>query len=227
LQRVAWRLYRVQAFLDDNLTRIMLEEDEDSRLNMAKRGLSAVVVVAKSIPLPYYGLLVRTTANATELLIRHGGVTWQGLLLSPQFSEALATIRFLAGREVKVSMGDFVIGLYYLLARRRFERGASPATGHAENAHCERVPDTVLRGALLRYAQLGARFPYISDEAELQRQLRLQGQTLILAHTQAQIERPAYYLSACKETKTVLLAIRGTHELQDVLTDLAAEVCSL
>lgn len=126
LRRVAFKLHRVQCFFDGSLKAIVEDPPEDSNYEKAKRGFVAAVVVAKKVPFPYYGMMIQTAAQATELIMRHGSLTLQGLFLSQEFSEAAATIKTLAGNTIDISMTDLVGGMYYRMCFQRFFRGSYP-----------------------------------------------------------------------------------------------------
>lgn len=217
LRRVAWRLFKVKIFFDCNAQSSF--PDGDSNLDKARRGL--VAAAAPSTQGGTYQALISGAAQGVEFLRRHGGLTGEGLLMSPQFSEAAATLRAMGGQEMDVSMLDFVVGMYYLAAFRRLEVGQDPEKIKRYFEGCAQVPDSVILD-LLTYAQLGARFPYITVEEDLRRVLELQGYELLFSKLESVANQPAYYLAANRTTKTVFLGIRGTQSLDDVLTDMAA-----
>lgn len=86
---------------------------------------------------------------------------------------------------------------------------------------CPSVPSPQVR-EILRVCPLAVSLPYLESEEDLQRLLGYQGYQLLFAETVSSKERPAYYLAADSKSKTVLLGVRGTNSLHDVLTDLAA-----
>ncbi|CAM9160256.1 unnamed protein product, partial [Ectocarpus fasciculatus] len=101
---------------------------------------------------------------------------------------------------------------------------------------CKQVDDVVLN-EFIQYASIALLISYEENSVECQRLAELQGYQTLISDPSSEPERPAYAVFVCNGNPTAesssghahpqrkreaILAIRGTHTIQDVVTDLRA-----
>lgn len=76
-------------------------------------------------------------------------------------------------------------------------------------------------GDLIYYVEL-ARGAYQKDAAGLARISMIQESNVVKFEDKSSVMRPGYYIAIDKRHKLVVLCIRGTHTIHDIITDLAS-----
>ena len=74
---------------------------------------------------------------------------------------------------------------------------------------------------MIYYVEL-ARGAYQKDAAGLARMSMLQESNVVKFEDKSSVMRPGYYIAIDKRHKLVVLCIRGTHTIHDIITDLAS-----
>eukprot|EP00667_Euglena_gracilis_P007889 EG_transcript_7972 len=220
LQRMAWRMARVQACLDGRLVPYTLQM-ADPAASKAIRGAFLALMAAQYLPLTAGYIIPFITA---KFLIRHGAITVQSFFLRRELAEAAGMLQQLAGPTAmqELSLVDLVGGFYYLLADQRSWRGKDPESERRQHLTSSSLPDGELED-LLKYAPWALRVVYEETASDVQRFVDHLGHELLCAHVESVREQPAWLLAIQKSDKRAILAIRGTSNLHDVLTDMSAE----
>ena len=185
----------------------------------ALRAFALSVKAAKVLPI---GWTTNAVAAVVDFILVHGSVTFEALMMSTELTEAVSSIFRAAGSPENIDLKDVVRSLYYTLARHRWERGAKPVAQEEEHQDATRVPIDEI-STILYYSTFALRFVYLTEPMDLQRLLALQGYALVAAEMKSYSpEVPAYFLSASRERKEVVIAIRGTASVNDFGTDVSA-----
>ena len=185
----------------------------------ALRALALSVKAAKVLPI---GWTTNAVAAVVDFILQHGSVTFEALMMSTELTEAVSSIFRAAGSPDNIDLKDVVRGLYYTLARHRWERGTEPLAQEEQHKDAPR-PRIDEISVLLYYSTFALQFVYLTEPMDLQRLLALQGFALIAAEMKSECpEVPAYFLSASRERKEVIVAIRGTASVNDFGTDVSA-----
>ena len=218
-RRVAWRLMRIQCYFERSLIPISYVL-EDTAKRKAIRAMVLTVKAAKHLPI---GWSINAAATFVDLMIRHGGVTFEMMMSSSQLTEAVASIMSAAGSPTNVDLRTVITSFYYLLALRRWERGISLGAECAANRAKEDIATDAELREYLYYSTFAAYFAYMEDPLDLQRVLAQQGYALLFAELKSKgIELPAYFLAASFRRQEAILAIRGTSCVHDFGTDINA-----
>eukprot|EP01001_Neometanema_parovale_P008123 NODE_43_length_3909_cov_45.241152_g41_i0.p1 GENE.NODE_43_length_3909_cov_45.241152_g41_i0~~NODE_43_length_3909_cov_45.241152_g41_i0.p1 ORF type:complete len:555 (+),score=72.77 NODE_43_length_3909_cov_45.241152_g41_i0:132-1796(+) len=218
LQRIAWRTARMQAFMDDSL--IPFTDDwEDSTASKTIRGLSLIVVAAERLPLQ---MAIMAPIYATRFLMEHGATTLQSFFLRKEFSQAAGVLREMAGDDVQLHVVDLVGGFYYLMAEQRAWRGNSPDEQAHAHATCPAVSDEDL-DYLLTMSPFAMQLAYTDEDTDIQRLAGYLGYQLLFSKTTSELHQPAWAVVGRLEDKSVILLIRGTKSVSDILTDMIAD----
>mmetsp|Transcript_25102 Transcript_25102/g.79216 ORF Transcript_25102/g.79216 Transcript_25102/m.79216 type:complete len:346 (-) Transcript_25102:409-1446(-) len=145
------------------------------------------------------------------------------VLLREDLLRMLITLKTVGGDAVKRRpIHELTGALYYLMARRRQERGCNPEHEATAHAGLPAASPSDLADAS-EWAPLALRVAYEATLVDMQRHARLHGYSLLFAELQGTHSRgahlPAFSFLACARRKRVVLAVRGTQDLSDVLTD--------
>ena len=185
----------------------------------ALRALALSVKAAKVLPI---GWTTNVVAGVVDFILQHGSVTFEALMMSTELTEAVSSIFRAAGSPDNIDLKDVVRGLYYTLARHRWERGTQPLAAEEQHKDAPR-PQISEISTLLYYSTFALQFVYLTEPMDLQRLLALQGFALIAAEMKSECpEVPAYFLSASRDRKEVIVAVRGTASVNDFGTDVSA-----
>eukprot|EP01134_Creolimax_fragrantissima_P002590 CFRG2590T1 len=215
-QRVKWRMDRVDSFLDNKL-QPFTDDSEDTPRHKAMRGAYFTLKTARYLP------YTKQVARATDFIIKHGGLSLTQVLMESEITEAAALIRQLAGSiSQEISMTDMIGGLYYLGTQRRWERGNCPEAEHTEHADCLAISRNTLR-TCQEFAPHALKIVYQKTEVDIQRMLEHIGYELLFATTTSSEFKPAHYIAVNRSEKKVVVAIKGTDGLYDVMTDICIE----
>ncbi|KAF4317886.1 hypothetical protein BBO99_00006486 [Phytophthora kernoviae] len=194
---------------------------EDNSVSETKEDDAAggTLVAAKSAPI---GAAAKMAVVSADFLRKYGKAGLLGFILRNEFMQSFSTLKGLIGDLDDLGFQDAAIGTYYFMAMNRGERGADPEGEQVSHQGCEPVSDEVL-AKMLKYAPLALHGIYELDVLDIQRISKLQGFSLIYAHTQGQdVRHPSFALLGSKENKTALVLIRGSKSVQDMLTDIQA-----
>eukprot|EP01134_Creolimax_fragrantissima_P003943 CFRG3943T1 len=215
-QRVNFRNDRVDAHFDKTIVPY-LHTLEDTASDKFIRGAYFTLQSAKFVP----GL--SQAAQAIDFFLTKGGISVTQFIAHSQFSETSALIKQLTGSLTEnVPMTDLVGGMYYLSAERLMERGNNPNAEEEEHRGDDDMePDTW--NDLLTLAPHALMFSYLDKESDVQRMVTAMGHQLIFSEPIASHMQPALYLSVCENEKKAILAIRGTYNNDDILTDLMVD----
>lgn len=107
-----------------------------------------------------------------------------------------------------ISVHQLTAAMYYLLAKRRGERGANPDLEHEEHRTCGPISDELLQD-LLFLAPLPLHFMYCANPVEMQLKAAQQGWRLLFCHHLAQPAQPAFAM-LCHPDKKVKRATKAT-----------------
>ncbi|CAM6097678.1 unnamed protein product [Calypogeia fissa] len=113
------------------------------------------------------------------------------------------------------SLGDITFGLYLLSLRHTAERSVDAVQG-------EKVSSDFMVEEWIYYLEL-AWGAYMKDAAMLARISMLKEENVVKFVNRASIMRPAYFVAVDPRHKLVILSIRGTQTIHDVITDLSSD----
>ncbi|KAG7385104.1 hypothetical protein PHYBOEH_009177 [Phytophthora boehmeriae] len=217
-QLVQWRIERVNDFLGDKLI-VYFNTSTDTAVDKIMRAAEGTLVAAKSAPI---GAAAKMAVVSADFLRKYGKAGLLGFILRNEFMQSFSTLKGLIGDLDDLGFQDAAIGTYYFMAMNRGERGADPEGERVSHQGCEPVSDEILT-KMMKYAPLALHGIYELDVLDIQRISKLQGFSLIYAHTQGQdVRHPSFALLGSKESKTALVLIRGSKSVQDMLTDIQA-----
>ncbi|XP_024517736.1 sn1-specific diacylglycerol lipase beta [Selaginella moellendorffii] len=111
-------------------------------------------------------------------------------------------------------LGDLTLGLYLLSLRHAAEGAVDVVEG-------VQVKSDVLVEDFIYYVEL-AKGAYLKNEAALARISMLKESNVVKFVDKASVMRPAYYIGLDHRAQTVILGIRGTQSIHDLITDLAS-----
>lgn len=215
-KRIEYRTNRVQQFFEGKLEPFV-ESYVDTNTEKTKRGAMAAVTVLKNAP--GVGAVAQGVATSVDFLAKYGMAGAAGLLMRNEFVQIVDAVKEMMGDVETLSMHELSGALYYMMANQRRLRGEDPALESKEHAGC---PELKAGDAdnLFSYAPLGCTVPYLDSEVDMQRLLQFRGYRLLFANVKSEREQPAFYLAASDAKREVVLGIRGTQSLHDVVTDL-------
>ncbi|EQC26975.1 hypothetical protein SDRG_15190 [Saprolegnia diclina VS20] len=223
-QDLAWRVERISDLMAGNLRPFMDKSHIDSRRDKAKRVAAGVVAVVKAVPVGLVASSAVASATYTvvgaDLIRRVGCAGLLGYVLRQDFAATFATLQSVLGTLETISSKDAAGAIYYTMAANRGRRGREPCAEADDHAECQRVSDAELTN-LLRDAPLALHAIYDEDVLGLQRVAKLHGLALLFQSIEASaVHEPGYALLADVTEKRVLLIVRGSQSVQDLLTDL-------
>lgn len=114
----------------------------------------------------------------------------------------------------KWSIADLTLGLYFLSVRHASQMAGDTFSG-------DLVQSDTFVGDLIYYVEL-ARGSYQKDAAGLARVSMIQESKVVKFEDTSNVMRPGYYVAIDHRHKLVILCIRGTHTVHDIVTDLAS-----
>ncbi|KDO16219.1 hypothetical protein SPRG_18244, partial [Saprolegnia parasitica CBS 223.65] len=223
-QDLAWRIERISNYVAGTLRPFTDNNPLDSRRHKAQRVASGVVAVAKAVPAAVIASSPVASATYTivgaDLIRRVGGAGLLGYVLRQDFAATFATLQSVLGSLETLSSKDAAGAVYYTMAANRGRRGRDPLAEADDHAECQRISDDELT-TLLRDAPLALQAIYDEDVLSLQRVAKLHGLALLFHAIEASaVHAPGYALLADLTDKRVLLLVRGSQSVQDLLTDL-------
>jgi hypothetical protein len=176
-----------------------------------------------------------------DILWKYGPPGIAGLVLRREFIEAAELLRKVSDLEESwpCSAPELMASLFYLLALKRGERGSNPDAEAEEHASAQAVSDAELRW-VLSVAPFALHFCYMSNACEMQLRAAQRGFWLLFTKPDALPSQPAFCLFARPGDRVkpvaeedvrrepywwhsgacVVLAIRGTTDIYDVVTDI-------
>eukprot|EP00996_Jenningsia_fusiforme_P001511 NODE_238_length_2630_cov_28.724525_g216_i0.p1 GENE.NODE_238_length_2630_cov_28.724525_g216_i0~~NODE_238_length_2630_cov_28.724525_g216_i0.p1 ORF type:complete len:812 (+),score=146.62 NODE_238_length_2630_cov_28.724525_g216_i0:63-2498(+) len=225
--RVDERLLRVGCFLENKLTPY-LQSVEDTAAAKAIRVAHGAIYAANALPLPV-GAKIKYTLKTLDLVRRYGIYALGGLVLHEDVLEAIQTMVALMGDIKDLRIPDITVGLYYLMAYKRGERGTHPLSERAEHTCSgERELSPQLLRHIIWIAPFALHVAYSDTTVEAQRLARLRGFELITSYIPDVEKRlPSFQLVASRERRTCIICVRGTDSLADLVTDLHAKPVSV
>lgn len=211
----------------------------DSHMNKARRLLEGTICLVKKVPL---GASATITVEVMDILWKYGPPGIAGLVLRREFIEAADLLRKVSDLEESwpCSAPELMASLFYLLALKRGERGSSPDEEADQHASSQPVSEAELRW-VLSVAPFALHFCYMNNTCEMQLRAAQRGFWLLFTKPDAQPSQPAFCLFArrgdqvkaaegeedvrrepfwWKSGACAVLAIRGTSDIYDVVTDI-------
>jgi hypothetical protein len=196
-----------------------LEVIDDSAAAKVRRVGDGALALAKSLPLSARAV---AAVKGLDTVVRFGRLGVAGLLLREDLLNMLLLLRRIAEQAcLGVPVHDLAGALYYLMARRREERGCDPLAEVALHRDCAAASSAEI-DELLEAAPLALRVAYEDSLVGAQRQARLYGYELVFASLEAGRNKPAFGVYASRARRRVVLAVRGTHDLSDAMIDAQA-----
>jgi hypothetical protein len=239
-----WRRLRTLAYLQNKLIPYFCLKI-DRRIDKALRVIDgSIKLVKNTLCLNYPAHILIETLG---ILKRFGFAGLAGVLLRKDFIEAVETLKRISGMDktFPISLHELTACIYYLLAINRGIRGCNPESefeahqnidDRSSNTHNEQQEnysqnrETNLDADLeeaIRMAPLALTIAYEENSFECQRLALCQGWSTIFTSCQSAPEQPSYVLLATDLSKNyvkkeVVVAIRGTKSVHDLVTDIRA-----
>ena len=196
----------------------------DTRAHKVTRVVHGVSNIIRNVLIS--SLASKAALEAVSLANRYGRVGFHAALLNGDFLQAAWTLHEVSGLDMcQVHLHELSASLYYQLAVSRAERGCDPdqqSRAHSADSGCAPPPADLLKEAM-RFAPLACSAVYQETEEECQRVAASLEWLTIVAELNSRPEKPAFALFASQRdapVKEVVLAIRGTKTLQDLVTDI-------
>lgn len=206
-----------------------IEVLEDTVAAKARRAGRLTLELARRLPLSAKLNAAVASIDATR---KYGHLGVAGILLRDDLLQMITTLRSVGGDAVKRRPVHELTGaLYYLMAKRRWQRGCDPSYERAAHAGLEPLEEAEMR-RILEYAPLAMRVVYERSLVDVQRHASLHGYALLFAEIRGGASlhasgrgshRPAFCMLGSVERREAVLVVRGTNDLSDVLTDSYAE----
>ncbi len=227
--RIEFTTARVKEFLasssdqDDGYLAPYFDVAIDTNAARLKRCIEGAVSVAKTAPL---SATVKFGAEMADVLLRYGVHGLTGLILRKDFIEAAELLRKCASMDgtdlVSCGKHEIAAAIFYVMAEDRGVRGNNPDAEKEAYSILSSEYDVLDNEIedILKYAALPLHFLYSSTPADVQVLCNVQGWALVVSRPDSKPERPAYALVADKSEKMAILAVRGTANIQDVVTDI-------
>jgi len=218
--RVAWKLVRTRDYLL-GLLKPYFERRVDNHVDKAARIMEGAIYIAKVSPLSTTAAIAVETI---DLLRRYGLVGVAGILLRQEFVKAVELLCKVSGVDEKwpMSIHEISAAMYYQLAHSRGKRGNEPDLEARLHERMKPLTKELL-AEILFYAPLPLFFMYDQDPVDAQLLGSQQGWQLVYIAVKSEPEQPAFGLFAHKEKNVAALVIRGTHSIQDIVTDIRAK----
>lgn len=112
------------------------------------------------------------------------------------------------------SLGDLTLGLYLLSLRHASEMAV-------DNIRGEQIFSDYVVQDLIYHVEL-AKGAYMKDAAGLARNSMLRESNILKFVSNSNVMRPGYYIGVDTRNKLVVLGIRGTHTVHDIVTDMVS-----
>ncbi|GLJ41674.1 hypothetical protein SUGI_0862540 [Cryptomeria japonica] len=112
------------------------------------------------------------------------------------------------------SLGDLTLGLYLLSLRHASEMAV-------DNIKGEQIVSNYVVQDLIYNVEL-AKGAYLKDAASLARNSMLRESNILKFVSKSNVMRPGYYIGVDNRNKLVILGIRGTHTVHDLITDMVS-----
>uniref|UniRef100_A0A7S2AWA4 sn-1-specific diacylglycerol lipase n=1 Tax=Octactis speculum TaxID=3111310 RepID=A0A7S2AWA4_9STRA len=207
------------------LTKIARDVKVDTSQDKAYRAIDATMQVAAYVPLLDTYNTVYQAGKAVVEVSKYG---LGGLMLNDEIKAVNAAVMVLLNKYDMKNMGlsfeDTAVGMYYLMAQRTGEIGEDPLMVEEEHKSCTSVNNSDLQ----RFEWLTAlcTFAYEKDVADMQGHMYSMGCDLLASRPRDLNNRDAkvaFHVAAHRVERLLLVIIRGTAEINDVLSDLAAK----
>lgn len=219
-----WRKARCNAYIHSRLVPYGSQGHPDTRLQKLERLAHGVLNVIRNMLAS--SLVSKATVEGVSLVNRYGRAGLHAALLNGDFLQAACTIRELSGLDsCQVQLHELTACLYYQLAVSRAERGCDPdqqSRAHSACSGCSPPPVALMEEAA-RFAPLACSAVYQESDEECQRVAASLEWLTVVAELNSRPEKPAFALFASEREapdKEVVLAIRGTKTLHDLVTDI-------
>ena len=219
---------RINNFLQGNVEPYQYPEDTSTDMAMRVADGAALIASAVAPHFQRWNTALRIIGQIS--LFKQLAPYMLGYIaLSSDVGEALADLASLmsVSQSGPQSNTQLIIGLYYLLVYRRGERGNHPTCALSE--HSESSPGVVKENAsesdlfpIRKYACL-VKFVYQETAADVQRLAAQQGFTLLAYEPLVNARHPPYCLFQDDTSKEIIIAVRGTKHLSDILIDICAK----
>lgn len=228
-----WRRLRTEAYLKQNLIPYFCPK-VDRRVDKALRVIEgSIKLVKNTLCLNYPAHILIETV---DILKRYGLSGLAGVLLRKDFVEAVETLKRISGmdKSFSITLHELTACIYYKLAIDRGLRGCNPEGERLEHEnlpyyeiseHSQKAVDDL--DEAIRLAPLALTIAYEENSFECQRLAKSQGWSTIYINAHSAPEEPAYVLLASDLSqnitrKEVVVTIRGTKSIQDLVTDIRA-----
>lgn len=217
--RLAVRLLRCTDFTAGQLEAYE-EVLDDTLAAKARRAGELTLLAAKKLPL---SAKLHATVVGLDNARKYGRLGLAGVLLREDLLRMLVTLKAVGGDAItRRPIHELTGALFYLMARRREERGCDPTHEEASHKTCPTASEAEIAD-ISEWAPIALRVAYERTLVDMQRHARLHGYALLFAELQDAHSRgahlPAFSFLACARRRRIVLAIRGTQDLSDVLTD--------
>eukprot|EP01060_Flectonema_neradi_P007141 TRINITY_DN14962_c0_g1_i1.p1 TRINITY_DN14962_c0_g1~~TRINITY_DN14962_c0_g1_i1.p1 ORF type:complete len:1181 (+),score=202.28 TRINITY_DN14962_c0_g1_i1:421-3543(+) len=219
---------RINSFLQENVEPYHYPEDTSTDMVLRVADGAAMIASAVAPHFQRWNTALRIIGQIS--LFKQLAPYMLGYIaLSSDVGEALADLASLMSlsQSGPQSTTQLIIGLYYLLVYRRGERGNHPTSALSD--HSESSPGVVKEDAsesdlypIRKYACL-AKFVYQETAADVQRLAVQQGFTLLVYEPLVNARHPPYCFFQDDNSKEILITIRGTKHLSDILIDICAK----
>ena len=222
------RLIRCSDFALGNLEPFV-EVLEDTVASKARRAGKLTLELARKLPLSAKLSAAVASIDATR---KYGHLGVAGVLLRDDLLQMITTIRKVGGEAIKRRPVHELTGaLYYLMAKRRWERGCCPSFEESAHSNCETLSEKDME-KFLEYAPIAMRVVYERKLVDIQRHAAHHGYQLLFGELKGGASshasgrgshRPAFCLLGSAAKQEAVLVVRGTNDFSDVLTDSYAE----
>ena len=220
--RTADRLLRCSDLVGGRELCPFVERLDDTNASRARRLGEASLQLAWQLPL---GTRMKAAVASLKAARQLGEVGVAGVLLTEDLTKLVFTMRQL-GESTKSTPAHerpaLAGALYYLMAKRREERGCHPMAEEHAHAGCAELTEGEL-DALLELAPIPLSVAYEVSCVDMQRHARLLNYSFLFAELRGSASRPCFCLVGCPERKRAVLAVRGTKEVCDLVTDAHAQ----
>ena len=216
--RLLWRWCRVKSFLKGSLIPYKTNST-DRRVDKIKRCVDGAIYIAKITP---FSASLGFVARSVEWIMQYGSSGLAGVLLRNDFVLAMESLRKIAGLENPanvMTLKDMSATIYYMLAINRGERGNDPDVEEASHEGMGEVEEEEI-DEILQYAPFCCEIVYQEDHIQAQLLARHLGYDLLFVSPPSKPEEPAFMVFVSEVRMEVLIAIRGTRSVEDLVTDI-------
>ncbi|XP_020524600.1 uncharacterized protein LOC18422810 isoform X2 [Amborella trichopoda] len=133
---------------------------------------------------------------------------------SRSFAEIIASLHRSKKGIQDWSLGDLAVGLYLIYLRQA-------STNKIEDVKCVQISSDYMVQDLIYHTEL-AKVAYKGNAAGLARNSMLREKNVLKFVKDSSVMRPGYYIGTDTRNKLVVLGIRGTHTVYDLITDMVS-----